>query len=166
LLDALELIKDMPVPHSRMRSISAIVEAVVDGFSAESRVTGVSVQAQFADSIPPTPLNEHDVLAGLSSAVLAMVPLVEHADRPTIGIKLSAAPAAAVRIDIVQTGGRVTSLANRFFDQTSGDRPGGWCAVAGAIAAKAMAQRYGGSAAFEANSNGSGGIRILIPRRT
>jgi hypothetical protein len=166
LLDALELIKDAPVPHGRLRSISAIVEAVVEGFGAESRVTGVVVQAHFADGVPPITLNEHDVLAGLSGAVLAIVPLVEYADRPTIGIKLSSAASAAIRIDVVQTGVRVTSPANRFFDPASSDRPGGWCAVAGAIAAKAMAQRYGGSAAFEATSNGGSGVRILIPRRS
>jgi hypothetical protein len=165
LLDALELIKDAPAAHSRPRPIPAIVEAVADGFSAESRVTGVAVQAHFADGVPAIVFNEHDVLAGIAGAVLAMVPLVEHADRPTIVIKLSSAPSAPIRIDVVQTGVRVMSPANRFFDPASSERPGGWCAVAGAMASKAMAHRYGGSAAFEAASNG-GGVRILIPRRS
>ena len=164
LLDALELIKDGPVPDSRQRSISAIVEAVVAGFSAESRVTGVVLQAHFADALPPIVLNEHDVIAGLSGAVLACCHWSNRRssrDRHQVGSFARPRRSGRCRAISVQ----VTSPASRFFDPSSSDRPGGWCAVAGAIAAKAMAQRYGGSAAFEATSNGSGGVRILIPRR-
>jgi len=54
-------------------------------------------------------------------------------------------------------------LGHRFFDESASDRAGGWCALAGALAAKAFAERHRGNASFEIGADGRGSIRIRVP---
>ena len=79
LLDALDLIANICERPSRGRSLASIVDQVIDGFGPECRLSGVTLRAQI-DSAPAVFLNDYPVFTGLSGAVLAMLPLVEHAD--------------------------------------------------------------------------------------
>jgi hypothetical protein len=166
LLDAVALMTNAPLPAGRDRLMPTVVEQVVDGFGAEGRLSGFALRAQILDGVPPTCLDEHEILAGVSGAVLATLPLVEHADQPTILIRVATTPASTT-VDVVQNAAPVPgTLARRFFEKTATDRPGGACAVAGALAARSFAERHGGSATFEAGPNGAGAVRILLPRHS
>ena len=165
LLDALDLIANICERPSRGRSLASIVDQVIDGFGPECRLSGVTLRAQI-DSAPAVFLNDYPVFAGLSGAVLAMLPLVERAEAPIITLKVSTAVDSVV-VEIIQTSVPVPAgLAARFFADTSSDRAGGWSAVTGAMAVKALAERHGGTATFEAGGQTGGSIRVAFLRNS
>jgi ParB-like nuclease domain len=165
LLDALDLIANICERPSRGRSLASIVDQVIDGFGPECRLSGVTLRAQI-DNAPAVFLNDYPVFAGLSGAVLAMLPLVERAEAPIITLKVSTA-VDSVLVEIIQTAVPVPAgLAARFFTDTSSDRAGGWSAVTGAMAVKALAERHGGTATFEAGSQAGGSIRVAFLRNS
>jgi len=164
LLDALELIANRPPLPTRERPLAAIVDDVVSGFSTEARMGGFSVRAEFVTGAASAGINGHDVLAGLSGALIATIPLVESVPDGAVVVTITAASDGATVFHVAPGPAPVPAgLARRFFDETSSDRAGGWCAVAGALAAKAFAERLRGSASFEIGSDGRGGMRIRVP---
>ena len=165
LLDALDAIANAPERSSRVRSVSSIVEQVIEGFGAESRLNGVTIRAHLADGVSWMMLQEHEALVGLSSAVLATLPLLEHVEQPTIAIRVAATHPDLVTLAVAQTAVPVPlALARRFFDEMSNDRAGGWCAVASALAVKVVAERHGGTATFDVRPNGDASFKMqLLP---
>ena len=164
LLDALELVANRPALPTRERPLAAVVDEVVSGFATEARMSGFSVRAEFVTGTSSSGINGHDVVAGLSGALLATIPLVESVPDGAVVITITAAADGATLFHVAPGPAPVSSgLARRFFDETSSDRAGGWCAVAGALAAKAFAERHRGSASFEIGSDGRGSIRIRVP---
>jgi hypothetical protein len=151
----------------RQRSIASIVDEVIDGFAAESRLCGVVVRADIREAISSSGLNHTQIVAGLTGAVIAMLPIVERVVRPTVIIRASNTGAAGVSLEVVQTDARVApGLAARFFDDDGSlDRPGGYTAMLGALAAKAVAEAHGGAATFEAANNG-GRLEMTLMRRS
>jgi hypothetical protein len=165
LLDALDLIANICERPSRGRSLASIVDQVIDGFAPECRLSGVTLRAQI-DSAPTFFLNDYPVFAGLSGAVLAKLALVENAPAPLITLKVSTALDSVV-VEVIQTSTPVpASLAGRFFADTSVDRAGGWSSVAGAMAVKALAERHGGTATFEAGGQIGSSIRVAFLRNS
>jgi hypothetical protein len=57
-------------------------------------------------------------------------------------------------------------LRHYFDDEAPYHRPGGYAAVVGAMAAKALAERYGGTAMFDALPNGGSTLRMMLVRRS
>jgi hypothetical protein len=165
LIDALDLIENACERPTRGRSLSGIVDQVIEGFGPECRLSGVTMRAQI-DSMPALFLNDYEVFVGLSGAVLAMLPLVEKAEQPTITIKVSTA-LDAVLVEISQASVPVpVGLARRFFEDASSDRAGGWSAVVGAMALKAIAERHGVAATFEAGTQSGASIRVAFLRHS
>jgi hypothetical protein len=146
-----------------------MVDQVVAGFRAESRLGDFRLTAHIHEGAASVRLHEYDVVAALSSAVLSTMPLFEHfdarehADAPAITIEVTAA--SSVIFDVRQSSVEVPgALARRFFDEGSGDRPGGWTAVAAALAVRTIAERHGGRAQFELVGGSS--IKLVLPRRS
>jgi hypothetical protein len=165
LLDALDLIANTCEHPSRGRSLPGIVDQVIEGFGPECRLSGVTLRAQI-DNAPAVFLNDYQVFAGLSGAVLAMLPLVERAEAPIITLKVSTA-LDSVLVEIIQTSVPVPAgPPGWFFADTSGDRAGGWSAAAGAMALKALAERHGGTATFETIAQGGASIRVAFLRHS
>ena len=165
LLDALDLIANTCERPGRGRSLPAIVDQVIDGFAPECRLSNVTVRAHI-DSAPAIFLNDYQVFAALSGGMLAMLALVERADAPIITFKVSAA-LESVLVEIIQMPVPVPpGLAGRFFADMPGDRAGGWSAVAGAMALKALAERHGGTATFEPGAQGGAVIRVAFLRHS
>lgn len=165
LLDALDLIANICDRTSRGRSLASIIDQVIDGFEPECRLSGVTLRAQI-DTAPAVFLNDHPVFAGLSGAVLAMLSLVENVEAPVITLKVSTA-VDSVLVEVIQTSAAVpVGLAGRFFSDTSIDRAGGWSSVAGAMAVKALAERHGGTATFEAGGQAGASIRVAFLRNS
>jgi hypothetical protein len=166
--DALDLILDAPPVPGRDRSLSTIVDDVIEGFEPESRLNDFTIRAHVRDDLSLSGLNAHELLAGLSAALLATLPLVEHAIRPTVLIKGAPGGSGSVVIDVAQTDVDVPAgLARHYFDGDAPTmRPGGTSAVAGALAAKALAERYAGTATFEAVPGGGSTLKMLLVRRS
>jgi ParB/RepB/Spo0J family partition protein len=149
----------------RTRSLASAIDFVVDGFAAEGRLNGVAVRARIEGAAAGAAVSGHDVSLIVSSGVLAMLPIVDlaHVEQPAIIVTASSA-AGSVRVVIAQNAASTpAALAGRFFDETCGDRPGGWCALACALATKSVAERLGGTAAFDIDSDGHSRVTIQVP---
>jgi len=168
LLDnGLEPIANTPALPTRERPLAAVVDEVVAGFATEARLGGFTVRAEFPSGAASSAINGHDIVAGLSGALIATIPLVESAADGAIGVTVSAAGDGSTIFLVTPGPASIPNgVAHRFFDESSSDRPGGWCAVAGALAAKAFAERHRGNASCEIGSDGRGGGRRMMSRGT
>ena len=165
LNDILNVLADAPVRPRRRRSLSSVVVQVVEGFAAECRMTGVTFDCQITEATSSVQVNDDNLLVGLTGAVCAMLPLAEKLARPTLSVKLTVTPAGAVSLDTMLASAAIpATLAARFFDAGAHDRPGGWCAIAGARAAKAVAERQGGAATFDLTAEGGGVLKMRFSR--
>ena len=149
------------------RALATIIDEVIDGFGPEARLGGIVLRADVREALSSSGLNHRQVMTGLIGALLATLPLVEHAVRPTVTIKASVTGAAGVLIEVIQPDAPVESrLVKQFFqDDPSFDRPGGYAATLGALVAKCVAEQHSGDATFEALDYGSR-LAILVMRRS
>jgi hypothetical protein len=144
----------------RPRPFAAIVADVIDGFETDSHVSGVSLRLLLRDHISPAGgWNDRCVRAGLSGALLAVIPLVERIGQPVPVIDVIAYLDEYGRpaLEISQTSAAVSQyVADHFFDpESAATRPGGQAALFGALAAKALAEAHGGQARFDRLQHGS-----------
>jgi hypothetical protein len=168
LTEIVDAIAGAARPAGRARSLGTVIDRVVDGFASEGRLNGAGVCAGVEGAAAAVMVDEQDVSLIVSSGVLATIPIVEQspADRPAVLVRAVAAAPGSVRISIDQDAAQVPAwLAGRFFDETSSDRPGGWCAVACAVALEAAAERAGGTAAFRVDANGHSSLTVQFPHR-
>jgi ParB/RepB/Spo0J family partition protein len=150
----------------RQSSLASAVERTVEGFATEGRLSGVDVRARIEGAAAGVKVDHHDVSLIVSSGVLATLPLVDHThiDRPAILVTASRGAAGHVRLAIEQSSvPSPGALATRFFDEHYADRSGGWCAVACAMAVKAVAERMGGAAAFSVDAHGGSSLAVDLP---
>jgi hypothetical protein len=149
------------------RALATIVDEVIDGFGPEARLSGMVLRADVREALSSSGLNHRQVMTALIGALLATLPLVEQAVRPTVTIKASGTGAAGVLIEVIQTDAPVEPrLVKQFFqDDLSIDRPGGYAATLGALVAKVVAEHHSGGATFEALDHGSR-LAILVMRRS
>jgi ParB/RepB/Spo0J family partition protein len=166
LLEALDAATKPSAHPVRPRALASAIDQVVDGFAAEGRLSGVDVRGRAEGAAAGLAIDSHDVSLTLSIGVLALLPIVEHArvDRPAIIVTGSSGAGGAARFVITQNVAPVPhALAERFFDDAHSERAGGWCAVACALAVKARAERGGGTAAFDVDSQGHSSLTIQYP---
>lgn len=153
--------------HPAERALTTIVDEVIDGFGPETRLSGIVLRADVREVLSSSGLNHRQVMSGLIGALLATLPLVEHAVRPTVTIRASGTGATGVLLEILQTDALVEPrLVKQFFQEDpSIDRPGGYAATLGSLVAKAVAEQHGGNATFEALDHGSR-FTMLVLRRS
>src|SRR5262249_38601094 len=135
-----------------------------DGFTPEGRLNGFTIDAQVAPELSSSGLNDHELFAGLAAAVLAVLAFFEDAAHRAIVIRVRAMD-GTLMIDIVATVPGDAPAANHFFDLVA-IRPGGCAAAVCALAARALAQRYGGTATFEAMPPEGHALRLTLVRRS
>jgi hypothetical protein len=163
LMDARNLIVDEPCAPPRERSIASILDEVVEGFATECRLSGITIRADVREPLSSAGLHDNQLAAGVCGALLAVLPLVEHAVSPSIVIKASTSNSQAVAVDVVQTSTPIAQhVADSFF---TADRRGDEAAKIGALAAKALADAHDGLATFETLPHGSR-LTILMKRRS
>jgi hypothetical protein len=164
--DALDLATGVPPRAGRERSLAAAMDEVVKGFEPESRLNGFALRGYVRGELSTSGLNDHDIVTGLSGAILAVLPLLEHSVRPSLLISGSAAGPSSVVLEVTQPDTPVSEhVARTFLDDESAGRPGGFTAVAGALAARALAARHSGTTAFEAGVRGST-LKLILARRS
>jgi hypothetical protein len=165
LTDALDLILNRTFPSSFDRPVRKIVEGVADGFAAEARLSAITIAPSSSGDSRLTGLSDRELEAGLSAAVLAMLPFVERVQGAVLSVHVASPGAESMSIEIAQSAVSVSPLlARHFFDDdmvalVPGDSP----VAIGALATKAFAQRTGGQAAMEIPPEGGSRIRIDLP---
>ena len=149
------------------RALATIVDEVIEGFAPEARLSGIVLRSDIREALSSSGLNHRQLVTGLIGALMATLPLIEHAVRPSVSIKASATGAAGVLFEVIQTDAPVDPrLVKQFFqDDTTIDRPGGYVAMLGALVVKAVAERHSGDATFEALDYGSR-LTMLVTRRS
>jgi len=166
LIDALDIIAAVPFPVRRERALASIVDDVIDGFAPECALNGVVLQAQIRDDVSSSGLNDGELLAALAAGVIAVLPLVERAVRPTIVVKASNAANGALLLSLSQSDAPVTErTARSFFDAADAGSGNGPAATTCARALKALAERHGGTASFELVPNGAT-LTMILGRRS
>jgi ParB family chromosome partitioning protein len=164
LLEATELLAHGAVRHRHPRMLASVVEQVLDAVGPESRLARAQIRATFTDNAASSSVEDNAVAVGLTGAIVALLPLVGQTDASTIVVKASGSDKSGIALEIVGTPVALTEArAGRFFDPTWTDRPGGWSAVVGAWAARAVAEERGGSAAFRVDTGSSGFVKLLLP---
>jgi hypothetical protein len=166
LLDVADTLALTPARSTAERPLAAIVDQVMEGFRAESRLADFRLAAHVHDGAASVRLHEHDAVAALSGAVFSTLAVIDNTEhREPIVVTIEASAGTSVILDVAQSAVEMPgALARRFFDETSGDRPGGWCAVAAALAVRTIAERHGGRAHVETAAGSS--IKIALPRRS
>jgi len=163
LIEARNLIAGGRCAAPRERSISSILDEVIDGFSPECRLSGVTIRADIREPLSSAGLHDNQLVAGISGALLAVLPLVEHAVRPSVVIKASNSNSHEVMIEVLQNSTPIAAhIADDFLD---GDRHGDDAARIGAGAAKALAEAHDGHAIVEPLPHGSR-LAIVMKRRS
>ncbi len=164
LVDAFRIVNGGPMASSRPVPLAAIIAAVVEGFEEESRLSGVSVETEVSESVSAVGVSSNALAAGVAGALFAVLPLVEHAARPKIVLRVFQRQGGELAIELIQTCVPIAPyVAEHFFDgDASFVRPGDCTASLGAQAAKALAGAHDGEATFEALPNGG---RLLIVLR-
>ena len=167
LIDALEIVDAAPFPVRRERALASIVDEVIEGFAPECTLNGVVLQAQLRDDVSSSGLNDRELLGVVACGVIAMLPLVERAVRPTIVIKASNATNGALMLSLSQSDAAVNErVARGFFAATdTASIPGAAAAATCARAVKALAERHGGTASFELHPNGAA-LTLILGRRS
>lgn len=164
LLEATELLTNGPARHRYPRMLASVVEQVLDAVGPESRLVRAQVRAHFADNAASISIDDNTVAVGLTGVIVALLALVAQTEAATINVKAASAEGGVIALEIIGTPIALPETkADRFFDQTWTDRPGGWSALIGAWAARAAAERRGGSAAFRVDGRGSGFVKLLLP---
>lgn len=148
----------------RPRLVGTVLSRVRDGFAADGRLRGVDVSIQVADWNATADLDEEALVAAVSGAIVATAGLMEGVESPQIVLTSRAAGESDLVIDVTQDAVAVdTADAECFFEATRPDRTGGRPAAMGAVAARIVAQRHAGDAAFVAEPRG-GTVRLMLRR--
>jgi ParB/RepB/Spo0J family partition protein len=158
-LDALG--QDPPLAQTAV-SLAAVVDRALEGFAAERRLSGVSVQVEMADG-PMVVRGDQDWLTvGLSGAIGGMLALVQGATAPALTISLTAsASRSSIVVEIAQHTVTVPTWGlSRFFDVAWIDRPGGYQAAAELAAAKKVIALHRGG--IEVLPGDRGGCRLVL----
>jgi hypothetical protein len=163
LIDARNLVVGGRRALPRERSIASIFDEVIEGFSTECRLSGVTIRADVREPLSSEGLHDNQLSAGVSGALLAVLPLLEHAVRPSIVLKASNTNSHEMMVEILQTSAHVPPhLIETFFD---GSRSADDAASIGAMAAKALAHAHDGHVTFEPLPHGSR-LAIVMKRRS
>ena len=112
------------------------------------------------------PVDAVTIGVGLTGAIVALLPIVDLADRPVIQIR-AARLQSSTTVEI--SCGNVSmpkDWVRRVFDESWTDRPGGWQAQLGAVCVRAAAERLGGEVTLTTPSNGGVALKLRIPRRS
>ena len=145
------------------RQVGALLMHVREGLETECRLAGVALQFQADDWNAWALVNEREFLTGVAGAVRAALAGLGDAESGAIRVTLAASDEALQTVEVAQDRVQMPAAASqRFFDLSWTDRPGGWMAALGAAAARALAQRDGGSAAFIPGERRGSTIRLTF----
>jgi hypothetical protein len=149
----------------RARLVGAVLSRVRDGFAADGRLRGVEVSLQVLDWNMTLDLDEEALVAAVAGAVVATAGVMEGVESPRVAITARPMGDGDLVIEVSQDAVSVDPAdAERFFDASRTERLGGRLAVLGASAARAVAQRHAGDAAFVSDAGRGSTVRLTLRR--
>lgn len=157
LIDALDLVAGNRFPDRRLRALASIVDEMIDGFTPECAPNGIVLEYHGCDDVSASGLNDRELLAAMSAAVMALLPLGSRGVRRTIVIKTANTSTGGLIFTFTLAGAIVSDrIARRFFDDPDATAySSGAAGAAAARAIKTFAERHDGVASFEALASGA-----------
>jgi len=161
-----QTLADKPVRAAgRPRPIGGVFARLREGFAAECRLNSLTLHLHAPDWNAAVAVDEHELLIGLTGAIVSTIGLVGETEGATVKITASAAGGELRTVEISQDEAVVPApVAGRFFDPVWADRPGGWVSGFGAWTARTVAQRQGGDAALVAGDRRGSTMRLTFER--
>jgi ParB/RepB/Spo0J family partition protein len=166
MVEAQQLVEQAPLRGTGAVAVATVIDHVRRALAPEFRLAGVALHVTFADGVGSDSVDEQVLGVGLTGALVALLPIVDLADRPVIQIR-SARQQLSTTVEI--SCGSVSmpkDWMRRVFDESWSERPGGWQALLGAVSARAAAERLGGEVAVATPQNGGVALKIRVPRRS
>jgi signal transduction histidine kinase len=147
LVQGLRLLAESPTLAEVSVSLPSALDAVVESFASERRLSGVSIVVAPADAAHRVHADPECLALGLSGALSGMLALVQQARTPSLAVKVMASGSgSSVLLEIEQKSVTVPAwMIGRFFDAQWTDRPGGFqAAIELAAARRAIELHHGG----------------------
>lgn len=151
--------------QARPRTLHTLLGQIRDAFAAEARLNGLRLDTHATDWNASVTIDDVALTTGVLGAIYA-----------TAGL-LSQAEGATIRVTAVQVGGDLAAFeisqdavvvspaaAQKFFDASWTERPGGWAAGIAAWSARVAAHRLGGEAAMQPGERRGSIVRIGLAR--
>jgi hypothetical protein len=149
----------------RPRLVGAVLARVRDGFAADGRLRGVEVTMHVADWNATLDLDEEALVAAIAGAVVATAGVMEGIESPRVLVTARPMGDGDLVIDVSQDAVTVDPAdAERFFDAARPERLGGRLAAIGASAARVVAERHAGEAAFVSDAGRGSAVRLTLRR--
>jgi hypothetical protein len=153
------------VPASRrLVAPRSVVDRIERSFQAECRLRNVAMEV--VSEIPDGRLvlaDEHQLVIGLSAAVITTMALFDRNGHATLRLSASAGGTGQASFVVAQNAAGVSDAwASRAFDRDWTDRPGGAPAAASMLALKRVAEASGGTAAVACTRRGTT-ITLTVP---
>jgi hypothetical protein len=165
LLQAADLLDGRYEPRRRARRTGVMLTALADRLAAECRLARVGLDLRASDWQAMVELDEHVFGIGVTGAILATAGLVDDSDGSVIRLSATIGSAGTLTADITQEELSLDEeTRRRFFEPAWPDRPGGWIAGIGALAARAAAERSEGEASIEPGGRRGSTIRLTFGR--
>jgi hypothetical protein len=151
-------------PRMQSHEVGALLARVRDGFAAECRLAGTSLELRVPAWTAAVTVDEDALLAGLSGAVIWTLGGAGAADGAAITMSADATDGWLDVIDVSQEPAGGTAPAPR--RAYGGPAPAGedWMSALGASVAKAAARIHGADAAFLAGDGGRSTVRFTFRR--
>jgi ParB-like nuclease family protein len=146
-------------------SLASIVDHVVEGFAAEARLSGVSLDMDATRELQTVRADADWLTVGVSGALGGMLALVQQVKHASLELRVgSTSSGSSVMFEIEQ---HVTSVPvwaqGRFFDPQWTDRPGGYQAAAELAAARRVAELHHGGVELVPGERGGCRLVMLFP---
>ena len=166
MVDAQQLLEHVPVRGNGSVAVASVIDQVRKALAAELRLGGVTLHVTFADGVASESVDDRLLGVGLTGAIVALLPVVDLGDRPSIQIR-AARLQSSTTVEVSCSNASVSKdWVRRLFDESWTDRPGGWQALLGAAAVKAAAERLGGEVALVVPPQGGVALKMRISRPT
>lgn len=163
LIEATRFLESEEPRPDRRQPIGTLIDDLVERFAPECRLRGVTLRARVDDRAYSTRFDARALSIGLTGAIVALLPLVEIEDEPTLNVSGSRSNESL----IVEVAYRSTTLdatsGERLVDGTWTLRPGGWPAALGVRALKRAVEHHDGNIGFD-NRRGEARLRLTFPQ--
>jgi hypothetical protein len=165
LLQAASLVDGQEAGERRLCLIGPLLDRVRDLLQPQTRLSGMSLELCVPDWNVAAMVNEGAMLTGITGAVVATLGLVDQYPGAAVTLMVVAGPDEPIGIEVAQDTAAVPSdLASRFFDAACTERPGGWPALLGALAARAAARLHGGDGTLTARQRRGSTLKLTLGR--
>jgi hypothetical protein len=167
LVQCLNVLGHEPMLTETDLSLATVFSQVLEGFAPERRLSGVDVSIELGEGPHIVPADPQWLSVGLSSALAAMLALVQgpRVKSPALRVAIAASPSrSSVMLEISQQAVAVPPWTiGRFFDAQWTDRPGGSQAAMELAAARKVVHLHRGGIEIVPGERGGCRLVLLLP---